>query len=143
MKPCIRCGLEKPIEEFYAHRKMADGHLNKCKECCRADAVANRSRKLDYYRQYDKDRLQTLRRQVSIERHRRSYRDRYPHKRAAHIAVGNAIRQGRLVKQPCEVCGDSNVDAHHDDYSKPLEVRWLCRKHHLMEHGGYITSEAS
>lgn len=45
-----------------------------------------------------------------------------------------AIRSGRLVRQPCEVCGDDQVDAHHDDYDKPLDVRWLCRKHHRAAH---------
>lgn len=45
-----------------------------------------------------------------------------------------AILNGTLKKQPCEVCGEMKVDAHHDDYSKPLSVRWLCRKHHLAHH---------
>ena len=41
-----------------------------------------------------------------------------------------AVENGILQKQPCEVCGELNVQAHHDDYSKPLEVRWLCSIHH-------------
>ncbi len=45
-----------------------------------------------------------------------------------------AIAAGKLLRQPCEVCGESKVDAHHDDYSKPLEVRWLCRLHHRQHH---------
>ena len=45
-----------------------------------------------------------------------------------------ATRLGIIVKQPCEVCGKLKVDAHHDDYSKPTEVRWLCRKHHSWHH---------
>lgn len=44
--------------------------------------------------------------------------------------VNNAIRSGRLVKQPCIICGSLLSEAHHADYSKPLEVEWLCRKHH-------------
>lgn len=43
-------------------------------------------------------------------------------------------RRGLLKPKPCEVCGSSNVEKHHDDYSKPLEVRWFCRKHHLTHH---------
>lgn len=46
----------------------------------------------------------------------------------------SAILAGTLVRQPCEVCGAEKVDAHHDDYSKPLDVRWLCRTHHNEFH---------
>lgn len=46
----------------------------------------------------------------------------------------NAIRRGELIKQPCEVCGAEKVDAHHDDYDKPLDIRWLCRIHHVEVH---------
>lgn len=59
--------------------------------------------------------------------------DRNPEKRAAQIAAGNAMRDGRLIRQGCEVCGEKG-QAHHDDYSKPLEVRWLCPKHHAALH---------
>ena len=49
-------------------------------------------------------------------------------------SVRLALDDGIIKKQPCEVCGLLDVEAHHDDYSKPLEVRWLCRKHHLDLH---------
>lgn len=45
-----------------------------------------------------------------------------------------AVASGRLVKAPCEVCGASKVEAHHDDYSQPLAVRWLCHTHHREYH---------
>lgn len=49
--------------------------------------------------------------------------------------TSRAIKRGQLVKQPCEVCQtEQNVEAHHDDYLKPLEVRWLCKKHHAEHH---------
>ena len=35
MKKCIRCGNDKELDDFYAHPQMLDGHLNKCKECCK------------------------------------------------------------------------------------------------------------
>ena len=50
--------------------------------------------------------------------------------------VRNAVRDGRLEKQDCEVCGDK-AEAHHEDYSKPLEVLWLCKKHHMEKHKLY------
>lgn len=54
---------------------------------------------------------------------------------AAGNAVRRALKRGDLVRQPCEVCGTTHqIDAHHDDYSKPLDVRWLCRSHHRLHH---------
>lgn len=55
-------------------------------------------------------------------------------KRQAHKIVGNALADGRLERQPCERCGAEKVHAHHDDYSKPLDVMWLCPKHHRERH---------
>lgn len=63
---------------------------------------------------------------------RRAHNDE---KRLAAQAVTNALKLGRLVRQPCEVCGDVNAQAHHDDYAKPLQVRWLCWTDHLARHG--------
>lgn len=138
MKNCIRCREMKPIEEFYRHPMMFDGHLNKCKACCRTDAVKNRRKKLEYYRQYDRERFVTLRRRESVHASLKKQNAAHPEKRAARIAVGNAIRRGTLIRKPCEVCGTMQSEAHHEDYSKPLDVRWFCRVHHLMHHGNYI-----
>lgn len=52
----------------------------------------------------------------------------------AHGLVRSAIKSGRLKRKPCEECGAAEAHAHHDDYSKPLDVRWLCRKHHARAH---------
>lgn len=60
--------------------------------------------------------------------------------RIAHGAVRNAIRRGELKRGPCEICGAVHgeggalIDGHHDDYSKPLAVTWLCRSHHKQIH---------
>jgi hypothetical protein len=56
---------------------------------------------------------------------------------AAHAAVANALRTGKLVRLPCEVCGE-HAQAHHDSYfpKRWLEVRWLCGKHHRAWHDG-------
>lgn len=69
---------------------------------------------------------------------------KYKQQVRAHSAVAAARRRGELVKQPCEKCGSvDRVEAHHDDYSKPLEVRWLCRFHHDGEHYGKPSPGAS
>jgi hypothetical protein len=59
---------------------------------------------------------------------------RNPEKRKAQTAVGNAVRDGKLVRGTCERLHEGTckgrIEAHHEDYSKPLEVRWLCSRHH-------------
>lgn len=50
------------------------------------------------------------------------------------------FRRGKIEKKPCKVCGSEQSQMHHHDYSKPLEVEWLCRPCHLQEH--YDTRES-
>ena len=54
--------------------------------------------------------------------------------RKARSAVVYAVRTGRLIRRACNICGSLGTEAHHCDYSKPLEVEWLCRKHHIQLH---------
>ena len=61
--------------------------------------------------------------------------ERYPDHVSARATLENAVRTGKIEKNVCEVCGDKNTVAHHDDYSQPLKVRWLCHKHHREIHG--------
>lgn len=129
-KKCFKCGEIKPLSHFYKHPMMADGHVNKCKECNKLDVRQNREKKVEYYREYDRQRgnRQTL---DDLQR----YREQNPKKYAAHSAVGNAIRKGLLIPKPCEICGEVEVHGHHDDYDFPLTVRWLCAPHHFEWHG--------
>lgn len=53
----------------------------------------------------------------------------------AHSALRRAVKAGRVIRRPCEVCGALPVEGHHDDYEKPLEVRWLCVYNHRLLHG--------
>lgn len=69
-----------------------------------------------------------------LQRHREGGRQpEDPIKKAARKAVENALLRGDLVKKPCERCG-SIAQAHHEDYSKPLDVTWLCPKDHKARH---------
>lgn len=132
-KTCFKCKAEKPITEFYVHPQMGDGRLNKCKECTRRDVAANYRANIEHYVEYERQRFKRPKRKAQIKKYHRERRA--PEKRIANQAASNAIRDGRLIRKPCEVCGAEKVEAHHDDYNKPLEVRWLCRKHHLEHHG--------
>ena len=152
-KRCFRCGIVKELEEFHRHPQMADGHLGKCKVCARQDAkkygaarYANpqlREHDKEWQRQYSKtpegreakakyrQTPQHKRYQAAYQKARRHGKDNTQY--LARAVVGNAIREGRLTRQPCEVCG-SKAEAHHSDYSRPLDVRWLCRAHPRAEH---------
>lgn len=130
-KVCRECNQDQPLGEFYKHAQMADGHLNKCKSCTRARVLRHRSANLDRIRSYDRSRGS----RISSE-YLRTWRATNPEKYRAHNAVNNAIRDGHLAKpEHCEVCeSDLGLHAHHDDYSQPLKVRWLCAMHHHQLH---------
>lgn len=135
MKVCFKCRRKKPLSSFYKHGRMADGRLGKCKSCTKKDVSENYAKNREYYAAYERARFQNPERKkyaIEIQKKRRKI---YPGKYRASTAVGNAIRDGRLTRGVCEVCGVEKVQAHHDDYRKPLSVRWLCRKHHLEHHG--------
>ncbi len=126
---------------------MADGHLNKCKTCTKDDTakrVAIKSLDSEWVvKEMERHRIKQQKAReagtacVLIGEAKRKvlrkYRATYPEKRIAHSIVTNAIRSGTLIQQPCEVCG-RKAHAHHDDYSKPLEIRWLCPQHHIKHH---------
>lgn len=131
-KKCFKCGEVKPLSGFYKHPKMADGHVNKCKECNKKDVRENRKLNIDYYREYDASRGT----RQSAE-YQRNYRNEFPMKYAAHRLVSKAIRDGRMLKPSCcEQCGMSHdyIHGHHDDYALPLVVRWLCPPCHRAWH---------
>jgi hypothetical protein len=67
-------------------------------------------------------------------RYKKRTQEKYPEKARAVNAVNHAASTGRLAKKPCEICGSQKSEAHHNDYSRPLEVIWLCRKHHIQAH---------
>lgn len=147
MKRCFKCGFLLPIDNFYRHKAMSDGHLNKCKECTKIDVKKNRDENIDYYQSFDRmrdnnpSRKEKRKEYAGTERGKIKLRDgskawvqRNPHKKAAYNSVSNAVRDGKLKKEPCSECGSEKSQAHHEDYSKPLDVKWLCIKCHADHH---------
>lgn len=57
-----------------------------------------------------------------------------PKKRRAHKTIEAALKAGRIHRLPCWTCGKEKTDAHHYDYDSPMDVTWLCRKHHRQTH---------
>lgn len=129
MKKCFGCKKEKPLFEFYKHKQMADGHINKCKTCRKIDVASHRLKNIDKIRGYDRGRGNR-----QPPEYLKEYRDRYPKKYKAHNMVSSHKRAGNITETPCEVCGNVKVEAHHDDYDYPLNIRWLCSPHHKQWH---------
>ena len=148
MKQCFKCTRSLPLSEFYEHPMMADGHLGKCKDCTKKDTAARVAEKMKDPRwveqEMERHRIkQQLRRlsgrdkKLSPEKKRevqKRHREKYPDRASARAAVSQATRKKTIIREPCVVCGASNSQAHHDDYSKPLEVMWLCPAHHAARH---------
>lgn len=154
-KICICCGKEKSLDDFYIHTKMADGHLNKCKECCKEQAAKRRNEKLEYIKQYDrnrpnkeernkrnKERLSNMKinnpdKYYAIKRKTaKNYREANRNKLRAEGKLDYAISTGK-IKRPneCSVCHKKCIPhGHHYDYSKPLSVIWVCDVCHARLH---------
>jgi hypothetical protein len=147
MKTCKTCSKEKPLSSFYVHKKMSDGHLNICKDCTKTRVSKHRALNIEYVKEYERKRA-TLPKRVearsnyakteagkkakakALKKYREKHTDRY----FAHRALANAMKDGKVTKLPCFICGDKNVEGHHPDYSRPLDVVWLCNKHHRECH---------
>jgi len=113
-KKCFKCGQEKPLSAFYKHPQMADGHLNKCIECAKRD---RREHEENNPKAVLDSRLKACAKKPT---HTNAYR-----------CVEMALKSGVLVKPTeCSACGcpdtERRVEAHHHDYTKPLDVIWLC-----------------
>ena len=131
-KKCFKCELIFPLHFFYKHVGMKDGHLNKCKICTRKDENKRRRDNADKWRIHDKNRYKNnIERRLFTSEATKRHREKYPEKYKARTAVSNAMRDGKLIKKPCYLCGNEKSQAHHDDYSKPLEVLWVCSLCHI------------
>ena len=118
-KVCCKCGIEKDLERFTKDKRRSDSRGSNCKKCHNKITKLSRCNKPGYWR---------------------SWRDNNPEKWRARSVVSHAVRDGRLKKKPC-YCGETKVEGHHKDYSKPLDIEWLCKKHHLEKHEKETTDE--
>lgn len=113
-KRCVTCGVRKPLEDYYRRSvRAADGRVPRCKSCTKA-----------YRADYENRNRATI----------ANWKIRDAQKRAARFAVRDALASGALKRRPCEQCGAPNAQAHHEDYAKRLDVRWLCALHHAQRH---------
>lgn len=135
MRICKTCGLEKSLEnDFYS--AINGRHELSCK-VCRSLKMALQKRE-----NYDpkKERRKFLRRKKhpNYKTGWEKWAKKYPIKQKARQMARNAVKAGKLLKLPCEVCGDLKSQGHHEDYNKPLAVIWLCTQHHKEKHYGTL-----
>jgi hypothetical protein len=150
-KLCTKCNQTKDVVHFSKWSRVKSGYQSWCKQC---DKEYREKRKLshpDIVKKIARDKMRRWRennpekelinhrqhyanRQEKAQNHQREYSKANLPKRRAQNIVYRAIKKGLLTRQPCETCGKDKTEAHHQDYSKPLEVNWLCTKHHRRLH---------
>lgn len=129
MKKCSKCLTDKPPSDFYIKDKKTNRLSNKCKSCHMESVKAYRADHIDYFRAIDKKRSMLPHRVMA----RNNWAKKYPERDKARRILQSHVRSGHIVPLPCLVCGES-AEAHHPDYSSPLDVVWLCRIHHKQTH---------
>jgi hypothetical protein len=146
MKKCSKCGIEKDSSDFHKNKRSADGLQGWCSACMKSygkryhhenrEKISTRKR---VYTIKNKSRIakrmklynQTQRGKEVIHECTKRYVQNHPEKRKATRAINHAIERGEINSEPCLLCGSMRMlQAHHPDYSKPLDVVWLCKVCH-------------
>lgn len=124
-KICIRCGIKKSISEFYTHQQMGDGHLNKCKMCCKKDAVYN-------YKKKSKNVwfIETERRRGREKYKRLNYKEKYPCNKIQNFGDTKNLHR-KLITHGYNMVMN---EAHHWNYNLPRQGFMLSRKCHKLLH---------
>jgi hypothetical protein len=142
-KACKKCGVEKDCSEYHKQSSRPDGIRQRCKSCTNEESKNykvrhyERLKKVRSEKAKDKshqDRLKQLRKTDKFKNYKKKWDSLNKVKKIAHYAANNAIRDGRLKRLNCAVCGDKDSHAHHEDYSNPLEVVFYCKYHHAERH---------
>lgn len=135
VKTCKDCGLNKDFKEFYKFEIKGRIYLKSyCIPCDKKRVVKYQSINSEWRIRKQKEYRSSKLGKLAIKRKTIRYRLKYPEKYKSHNLVQTAIRNGSLIRKSCEQCGNRECHAHHDDYKKPLEVRWLCVSCHTKLH---------
>lgn len=137
IKRCNCCQHDKVLADFPRNKNMADGYLNTCKTCRQRQCAQWRRENPSRTKEYDRNRAATAERRRQVQAARDRWAQRYPERKAAEAVVTDAIRKGQLTPWPaCATpgCDNGPLEAHHCDYTRPLDVVWLCQCCHKQAH---------
>lgn len=151
LKVCSKCKATKPLGAFYKAKRNSDGLCGQCKDCmkayCRSEAGrAAQKRHAQTERFKERQRAYLLsdkgkakqRRYVQSNKGRKSTAEHGKRRDAKYPEKRKAVNAARSIEsQPCRVCANPNSEKHHPNYLRPLEVVFLCQKHHRQEHYNY------
>src|SRR3990167_8809842 len=157
MKTCKKCKIEKNETEFHPCKKSKSGYQARCKICLNLARKESKNKNREEYlkkareyakREYDKNPIKFIERHKEWKKKNpeklkeyarkaaKNQRINSPHKVKARLLVSYAVEIGLLIKPKiCSNClKECKPEGHHADYSKPLEVVWLCKECHTKEH---------
>lgn len=147
LKQCSKCKNFKDKGNFSLRSSAPDGLFYDCRDCQKLYREANKKyisgRRKQHYIENRERIISRVKKYRSSDQGRKNksktnkvYYEKYPEKIRATRAINNGIRDKKVFKpETCEECGlKAKVQGHHDDYSKPLEVRWLCEPCHTHHH---------
>lgn len=132
---CRVCGIE--LDKDNARVKQKNYICNDCNN--KAKRASNEKRISEGKGSYKFEYRNKEARKEYVRNYTRGYRAKMKdpelaYKKTTRRLVYMAVQAGKLTKGVCEVCGEVKVEGHHTDYNKPLDVMWLCKKHHTEWH---------
>lgn len=140
-KTCIKCGETRKLSGFYISKRPYGIYYERICKICRNTRSNILHRKTYFKGKYKKSQSKYLSGEKWKTR-RKELRILNRDKEIARSKFHSALKSGKMVRKPCEVCGDKKTDGHHTDYKKPLQIVWLCRKHHAEAHRIKYSDEA-
>ena len=129
-RKCSKCKKVKPLSSFHRSRGKVYGRISHCKECGHLISVSHYATHRKYFREY-RERPGVKRRELLRWR---NFVKSNPKINKARSWVRNSVKSGLLKKTPCVICREKKTEGHHDNYNKPLQVTWYCRRCHREWH---------
>lgn len=124
-KSCPNCKTKKELKDFYVFRGKPFSWCKECRRYLQKLWIKSNKEKIKKYHN-------SVRGRESLNRASRKAAKKYPEKWAARAKLRYWVKTGKIAHLTCETCGNFLSEAHHPDYSKPLDIWWLCKVHHKM-----------